>query len=99
MCVNCVSTSEQIAANTGLAFALLRGPVHRMLAAAHLVAPPDPVRRDVRTVGFLRALDLDPAEILGVDAVEQAERWVAPERQVRWRWLRPMGSQSRLAPQ
>ena len=100
MCVNCVSSSEQIAANAALAVAVLRGPVHRMLAAADLVAAPDPVRRDVRTVGFLRALDLDPAEVLGPEVVERAGRWVAPERQGRaWRWLRPIGSQSRLAPQ
>ena len=98
--MNCISSSEQVAASAGLAVAVLRGPVHRMLAAADLVAPPDPVRRDVRTVGFLRALDLDPVEILGSDVVEQAGAWVAPGRQV-WarRWLRPIGSQSRLAPQ
>lgn len=97
MCVNCISSSEQVAANAALAFAVLRDPVHRALATAGIVAPPDPVGRDARTVGFLRALDLDPAEILGAGAVERADAWVAPARQGwRLRSLRPIGSQSLL---
>lgn len=97
MCVHCISSSEQIAANAALAFAILRDPVHRALATAGIVAPPDPVGRDARTVGFLRALDLEPADVLGPEVVERADAWVAPPRQGRaWRSLRPIGSQSLL---
>lgn len=100
MCVNCISSAEQLAADAALAFAVLRAPAHRALAAAGLVAPPDPVRRDARTVGFLRALDLEPVEVLGPDVVAQADAWVAPERQARgWRSLRPIGSQSLVSAQ
>jgi hypothetical protein len=100
MCVSCVSTSEQVVAQAALAVAVLRGPLHRRLAAAGVVAPPDPVGRDARTVGFLRALDLDPVAVLGAQVVEQADAWVAPARQARaWRWLRPIGSQSLLSTQ
>jgi len=100
MCVNCISASEQIAANGALALAVLRQPLHRALAAAGVVAPPDPVGREARTIGFLRALDLDPVQILGAQAVQRAEAWVPRKRQLpAWRWLRPIGSQSRLAPQ
>ena len=106
MCVNCISTAEQVAAEAALAFALVREPAHRVLASAGLVAAPDPVGRDARTVAFLRALELDPVEILGADVVERADAWVRPARQVRpvgqlglRRWRRPIGSQSLLAPQ
>ena len=65
MCMNCVSSTEVVLGQVGLAAAVLRDPVHRALATAGLVAPIDPVRRDVRTVAFLRSLDLDPVEVLG----------------------------------
>ena len=100
MCVNCVSASEQIAANGALAVAVLRAPVHRLLARAGVVAPPDPLGRDARTVGFLRALDLDPSEILGAEAVERAEAWRPTSGQGRAsRWRRPIGSQSLITAQ
>ena len=100
MCVNCISASEQIAADAALAFAVLRAPAHRLLAAAGVIAPPDPVGRDARTVGFLRALDLEPLEILGPEVVEQADGWRPPIRQARaWRWRRPIGSQSLITTQ
>jgi hypothetical protein len=76
MCVSCVSTTEAALAQVGLAAAVLKAPVHRMLAAAGVVGAPDPVRRDVRTVAFLRSLDLDPVEVLGIDAVSAADAWV-----------------------
>lgn len=81
--MSCISTSEQVAAEVALAFALLREPVHQALAAAGVVDPPDPVRRDARTVGFLRALDLDPTPILGAATVEGADAWVPARRRRR----------------
>jgi hypothetical protein len=99
MCVNCVSNSEAVVAQVALVASALKMPIHRRLAAAGLVDPFDFARRDLRTVEFLRSLDLDPVGILGEDVVERAESWV-PQAQVRRRrWARPIGSQSRLVTQ
>jgi hypothetical protein len=96
--MNCVSNAEAMVAQAGLAVAVLRSPVHRLLADAGLVAPPDPVKRDVRTVAFLKALDLDPVEVLGEAVVARAEQWV-PQPAPALRWRMPIGSQRRLAVQ
>jgi hypothetical protein len=53
--------------------------VHRALAAAGLANGPDPVGDDVRTIAFLRSLDIDPVAVLGPAVVEAAERWTAPQ--------------------
>ena len=93
MCVNCVSNADAVAANAAIAAALLKKPVHRALAAVGLVDPPDPVRRDLRTVSFLRELELDPVEILGAEVVARADAWV-PQPRARRSWALPIGSQS-----
>ena len=98
MCMNCLSHTEVVASQIGLAAAVLKDPVHRMLASAGIVAPLDPVKRDVRTVSFLRSLDLDPVEVLGADAVEAADAWVPAAYEPR-RWALPIGSQSLLITQ
>jgi hypothetical protein len=100
MCVNCVSNAEAVVAGAALVGSIMQPPLHRALAAAGLVAPPDPVKRDVRTVAFLRSLDLDPVEVLGAHVVERAARWVPQTRDSsRWVWARPIGSQSLIAAQ
>ncbi|MET0901774.1 MAG: hypothetical protein ABWZ52_00910 [Acidimicrobiales bacterium] len=98
MCVNCVSSTEVALAQAGLAAAVLRAPVHRLLASAGVVAPIDPVRRDVRTVAFLRSLDLDPVDVLGADVVAAADAWV-PAPYERRRSALPIGSHSLLITQ
>ena len=98
MCANCLSNAEVAVAHVGLAAAVLRRPVHDLLAAAGVVAPYDPVKRDVRTVAFLRSLELDPVEVLGVDVVEAADRW-APVVYLPRRSARPIGSHSLLSTQ
>jgi hypothetical protein len=76
-----MSTGEVIVAQAAALGFVVKGPVHRMLARAGLAPEPDPVAHDVRTVRFLRSLDLDPVEILGDDVVAAAEAWVpAPRR-------------------
>ncbi|MGH9185922.1 MAG: hypothetical protein ACRD0U_08940 [Acidimicrobiales bacterium] len=87
MCMNCLSTSETIVAQGALAVALAHKPIHVLLAAAGLVAPPDERRRDARTVAFLRSLDLDPVEILGAQVVTRAEQWV-PQTSAPTGWAR-----------
>ena len=96
--MNCVSHGEVVAGQIGLAVAVFREPVHNMLASAGLVAPLDPVKRDVRTVAFLRGLDLDPVEVLGADAVRAADAWM-PVPYERVRWALPIASQSLLSVQ
>jgi len=96
-----------MAAMASAAFAgwFVKAPVHRALAAVDLAPDPDPVVHDVRTVAFLRALDLDPVDVLGDDVVAQAESWTpdtswVPFRdRLRSRSARPIGSQSLLATQ
>jgi hypothetical protein len=73
MCVNCLSNAEVAVANVAITAAFVKGPAHRLLADMGLVEAPDPVKRDVRTVSFLRRLELDPVEVLGRDAVDAAE--------------------------
>ena len=98
MCVNCLSSSEVVVGQVALVAAVLKDPVHRMLASAGVVAPIDPVKRDVRTVAFLRSLDLDPVEVLGAETVAAADAWV-PAPYVAPRWALPIGSQSLLSTQ
>ena len=96
--MNCVSSTEVAVGQAALVAAVLKEPVHRALASAGLVAPIDPVKRDVRTVAFLRSLDLDPVEVLGADVVTAADAWV-PVPYEAPRWALPIGSQSLLSTQ
>jgi hypothetical protein len=95
MCMNCVSTAEAIAIQGAFVAYVVKNPVHRMLARAGLAPEPDPVAHDVRTVAFLRSLDLDPVAILGADAVAAAEAWV-PAARPQWArpgvWAQPLAS-------
>lgn len=109
MCANCMSNAEAAVAASAAVGYFLRGPVHRALASAGLAPDPDPVAHDVRTVAFLRALDLDPVDALGAEAVAQAESWTPDpswvpfsERaraRLRSASARPIGSQSLLSTQ
>lgn len=94
MCMNCVSNTEAVVAQAALVAAVFKDPVHRALANAGLVAPPDPVKREVRTVHFLEALDLDPVEVLGEAAVARARGWRPQTAPARSR--SPIGSHSLL---
>jgi hypothetical protein len=71
MCVSCVSNGEFVAMNAVLA----AGAVARGVGALRVTDPDERrVARDMRTVAFLRALDLDPEEILGASVVAAADR-------------------------
>jgi hypothetical protein len=103
VCWNCLSAAEAAIAQAALIGYAVKGPVHRTLARAGLAAAPDPVAREVRTVAFLRSLDLDPIEILGADVVAAASAWRPPQplssRPAGAAWTRPIASQARLATQ
>lgn len=70
-----MSNAEAAGAAAVAATFFLKPPVHRVLAKLDLAPDPDPVAHDVRTVAFLEALDLDPVDALGHDAVERAAAW------------------------
>jgi hypothetical protein len=79
MCVNCMSNAEAAVATACFVGYAVKGPVHQALAELDLARDPDPVVHDVRTVSFLRALDLDPVDALGATVVERADqRLTAP---------------------
>ena len=105
MCVNCMSNTEAAIASAAIVGYVVKAPVHRALAAVGLAPEPDPVAHDVRTVAFLRALDLDPVDALGTDVVAQAEAWVPSSDWVPFRdrlraiSARPIGSQSLITAQ
>jgi hypothetical protein len=101
MCVNCLSNAEAAVAWAGVASWAVTPRVHRMLARAGLAPHPDPVAHDVRTVAFLRALDLDPVAVLGADVVAQSASWVPDPSWTPWRErlasARPSASHARIA--
>ncbi len=106
MCANCLSNTEAALASAAIVGYFVKGPVHKALAAVDLAPDPDPVAHDVRTVAFLRALDLDPVAVLGADVVAQAESWTPDtswvpfrDRFRRFASASPIGSQSLIAAQ
>ena len=105
MCANCLTNAEAVLATAAFASYAVRGPLHRTLARAGLAPDPDPVAHDVRTVAFLRGLDLDPVEVLGSDVVAQAESWTPDTSWVPFRdrlraaSARPSGSHSLITAQ
>jgi hypothetical protein len=103
-----MSNAEFAVANAALIAAALKSPAHRALASVGLASAPLAVARDARTVAFLRALELDPADSLGPAAVTAADDWVAlggyerledARRARAASCARPIGSHRRLAPQ
>jgi hypothetical protein len=76
MCMNCVSNTQFVLGNAALLTYAVAHPVRAVLADVGLADPPPaPVERDVRTVSFLRGLDLDPVAVLGAEAVAAADAW------------------------
>ena len=101
MCVNCLSTAEVVAAQAAFAVYAAQPPIRRRMAKLGLVAERDRVAHDVRTLAFLRDLDLDPVEILGREIVDAAAAWTPQPSftRRRFRSAAPIGSQRRLAVQ
>ena len=85
MCAQCVSKADVVIGGVGFAAFLFKGPAEDALVAVGLRPEPHPLAVGVRTVNFLRDLDLDPAEILGDDVVEAVDAVLAFPRQVVFR--------------
>ena len=104
MCANCVSKADVVVGSIAFGSYVLRGPVKSALVEAGILPEPHPLAVEMRTVAFLRDLDLDPVEILGdevVTAVDTARAWTPAKvyrRPVR-AWVGAMRSHRRPAVQ
>jgi hypothetical protein len=81
MCANCVTTADVVVGSIAFGSFLLRGPVQHALVERGIIPEPHPLAMEMRTVMFLRDLDLDPVEILGAEtvaAVDRALAWPQP---------------------
>ena len=81
MCANCVSKADVVIASVGFTGFLFKGPCEDALVAMGVLPEPHPLAVGVRTVSFLRDLELDPGEILGDDVVEAVDTVLAFPRQ------------------
>ncbi len=109
MCAQCVSKADVVVGTLGFAAYVFKGPARDALCAMGLVPEQHPLAVEMRTVSFLRDLDLDPIEILGDETVAAVDRALAfPRVKVYRRTLRealaflvpalsPMRSQTVLA--
>ena len=60
MCAQCVSKADVVVGSIGFAAFLFKGPGEDALVAMGLLPEPHPLAVGMRTVNFLRDLDLDP---------------------------------------
>jgi len=81
MCAACVSKADVIVGTLGFSAYVFKGPIQDGLVAAGLIPEPHPLAVEIRTVNFLRDLDLDPNAILGDEVVESVDRVLAFPRQ------------------
>src|SRR5258708_20477146 len=81
MCAQCVSKADVVVGSIGFAAFLFKGPGEDALVAMGLLPEPHPLAVGVRTVNFLRDLDLDPKQILGDDVVEAVDPRLPSPRQ------------------
>jgi hypothetical protein len=85
MCVNCLSKVDVAAASLGFGIYVLKEPVKEGLRAAGLLPEAHPLAVQMRTVNFLRDLDLDPVAILGAETVAAVDVAQAFPRQTVYR--------------
>jgi hypothetical protein len=81
MCANCVNKFDVVVGSMVAAGYLFKRPMQDGMVGLGLAPEPHPLAVDMRTVNFLRSLDLDPAPILGDDvvaAVDQVQAFPQP---------------------
>jgi len=81
MCAQCVSKADIFVGTAGFAAFVFKGPATDALVACGILPEPHPLAVEMRTVSFLRSLDLEPRPILGDDVVDAADRALAFPRQ------------------
>lgn len=92
MCANCVSKADVVVGTIAFGCYVLRGPVKAGLVEMGILPEPHPLAVEMRTVSFLRDLELDPDAILGeevVEAVDRARAW-EPKKVYRRGWARAL---------
>jgi len=94
MCANCVSKADVIVGTIGFSAYVFKDQIENTLVAAGIIPEPHPLAKEMRTVNFLRSLELDPEPILGFGVVEAADRALAFPRQKVYR--RSFGDALRL---
>jgi len=89
MCANCVSRADVIVGTVALGAYVFKEPIRDGLVALGILPEAHPLAADMRTVTFLRDLDLDPVPVLGDVVVDAADRALAfPRTKVYRRSLR-----------
>ena len=77
MCANCVSKADVIVGTIGFGAYVFKDPIRDGLVELGLLPEAHPLAKEMRTVTFLRDLELDPGPILGDDVVSAADRALA----------------------
>jgi hypothetical protein len=85
VCAQCVSKADVVVGSIGFAAFLFKAPCEDALVAMGLLPEPHPLAVGMRTVNFLRDLDLDPRHVLGDEVVEAVDTVLAFPRQVVFR--------------
>jgi hypothetical protein len=80
-----VSKADVIIGTIGFTGYLFKGPITDGLVATGLLPEQHPVAKEMRTVNFLRSLDLDPEPIVSEEVVVAVDRVQAFPRQVVYR--------------
>ena len=73
MCAQCVSKADVVVGTIGFAAFVLHDPVKEALVDCGILPEPHPLAREIRTVQFLRRLELDPNPILGEQLVSDVD--------------------------
>ena len=81
MCAQCVSKADVVVGTIGFAAFVLKDPARDALVSMGLLPELHPLAVEMRTVNFLRDLDLEPEPILGDDVVAAVDRALAFPRQ------------------
>jgi hypothetical protein len=83
MCAQCVSKVDVVVGSVGFTAFVLRDPVKAALVEFGIIPEPHPLSVEMRTVHFLRGLDLDPVPIMGEELVREVDVALAyPRRKV-----------------
>ena len=81
MCAQCVSKADVVVGSLGFTAFVFKGPITDGLVAAGIIPEQHPLAKELRTVNFLRSLDLEPEPILGEEVVAAVDRVLAFPRQ------------------